>query len=234
MSSILKALKKLEEETEESEDPSGWMDPVQAKRKAVAGDKKALQTRLTIFGCVIALCFVLGYWGMRGPAAELTAAPPRQPRVQKKTAPNRSHQPSAASNPASAVSTESGKPFESVMSVPAMAQRQDKAADPVATKPQESPVTSSPGPEIRKEDGNPPQEHTPVSKTDPPQLLDDKRITLQAIVWSEKPSDRFAIVNERIVREGDSLDDITILMIEKSAIRFKHAGKEWLEPFRAQ
>lgn len=61
--------------------------------------------------------------------------------------------------------------------------------------------------------------------------VDDRRITLQAIAWSEDPARRFAVVNERIAREQQTIDGITLVRIEKNGICFREGGKEWIQPF---
>jgi hypothetical protein len=43
-------------------------------------------------------------------------------------------------------------------------------------------------------------------------------LSLQAIAWSHNPKDRIAVINGHILREGESLEGITINVIEKDAV----------------
>ncbi len=244
MSSILKALKKLEEETEIKEESAGWIDPVQTKRDAASYDRKGLKIKLAVFISIIAVCFILGFREMRRLSTQLSAAPPPAQELNKKTPrhpePKEEAAPLAITTASMAADAlEPSKPaVESVSPAPEPIKpipEPEKVANTLPMIPKESNSLPVAATETGKKPGNQAmvEERTQPVKTEPVQM-EDARLTLQAIVWSEKPSDRFAIVNERIVREGDAVDGISILLIEKSAIRFKEGTKEWSQTFRGQ
>jgi hypothetical protein len=49
--------------------------------------------------------------------------------------------------------------------------------------------------------------------------LDDYR--LEAIVWSNNPASRFAVINGQIVRAGGNLDDISVTAIERESVKVR-------------
>lgn len=61
---------------------------------------------------------------------------------------------------------------------------------------------------------------------------DDPKITLQAIAWAEKKEDRFAMINNRIIKEGGSVAGYTVVSIGKNAVRFRDGGREWYQLFK--
>ena len=43
-------------------------------------------------------------------------------------------------------------------------------------------------------------------------------LTLQAIAWSDTPAERIAVINSRILREGDSIGDASITHIGENEV----------------
>jgi hypothetical protein len=77
-------------------------------------------------------------------------------------------------------------------------------------------------PVIREED----------DKTFLPNLKDDPRIELQALVWAADAKDSFAVINNRIFREGQTFDGVTVTKIDKDEVSFRDGRNEWREKFR--
>jgi hypothetical protein len=65
-----------------------------------------------------------------------------------------------------------------------------------------------------------------------PMLKDDPRIDLQAIAWSADSKSSFAVINNRIVREGQTCDGIVLIKIDKDEVYFRDGRNEWREKFR--
>jgi hypothetical protein len=64
-----------------------------------------------------------------------------------------------------------------------------------------------------------------------PELKHDSRIDIQAIAWAEEPDRRFAVINNSILREGGSVDGITVVSIEDGMVFFRENGNEWRQQF---
>lgn len=54
--------------------------------------------------------------------------------------------------------------------------------------------------------------------------MTDGRLKVQAIVWSETPEDRMAVVNNRTVREGGTIDGFSVVGIGEDAIFVREDG----------
>ncbi len=83
----------------------------------------------------------------------------------------------------------------------------------------------------------PPEEHTPAiqrrEQTNRSQQnireLQPPNLTIKGIIWNtNRPQ---AIINDRVVDVGDTLDDAKIISIEKSKINVLYKGKEFSMPF---
>ena len=61
--------------------------------------------------------------------------------------------------------------------------------------------------------------------------LRDGRLKVQAIAWSSDAGDRMAVINNRVVREGDTLESFTILAIEPDEVVAKEGPKLWKVAF---
>lgn len=61
---------------------------------------------------------------------------------------------------------------------------------------------------------------------------DDPGIELQAIAWDNIPGNRIAVINNRIVRQGASIDGIIVKRIGKNEIIFQDGDKKWIQKFK--
>lgn len=57
------------------------------------------------------------------------------------------------------------------------------------------------------------------------QRLTDGRLKIHAIVWAPEPDDRMAVVNNSIVREGESIEGLSIVGIGKEAVYVREDGR---------
>jgi hypothetical protein len=55
-------------------------------------------------------------------------------------------------------------------------------------------------------------------------VLTDGRLQVQAIVWSRIPEDRMAVINSRVLHEGDSVDDFSLIVIRPDDVVVKEGG----------
>lgn len=61
---------------------------------------------------------------------------------------------------------------------------------------------------------------------------DESGLKLQAIAWSNDPDRRIAVVNNRVVREGGSVEDAFVTHIGENAVGFRKGGEKWQQIFR--
>ena len=59
------------------------------------------------------------------------------------------------------------------------------------------------------------------------EVLPKDALQLQAISWSEMPSERITIVTGRILREGQSIDGYTVVEIRSEDVIVEKEGKRW-------
>ena len=57
-------------------------------------------------------------------------------------------------------------------------------------------------------------------------------LTLQAIAWSDIPAERIAVINGKILREGDAMEGVTVTGIEKDAVAIRKGSKNMTLKFR--
>ncbi len=62
--------------------------------------------------------------------------------------------------------------------------------------------------------------------------LDDSSMRLQAITWSNKPEDRFVLIDNIIVREGESVNGYFIERILEDYVEVKKGSGQWRIDFR--
>ena len=59
-------------------------------------------------------------------------------------------------------------------------------------------------------------------------------LKLQAIAWSSDSKERICVVNGRILREGSSIDGALIFRIDKNDVSFQKEGELWKQQFGTQ
>jgi len=59
-------------------------------------------------------------------------------------------------------------------------------------------------------------------------------LKLQAIAWSSDSKESIAVVNGRILREGSSIEGALIIKIDKNDVSFQKGGEKWRQKFGSQ
>ncbi len=209
MSSILKALKKLEQE--ESRDSKGtpvWPDSVHSARKSIQekSRRRFIVAALVLFCCVL----IAGFVYLESKKVVQDNATP----VSKK-----SPKPITANITTSKKTSALAVTLEAGVIEPAV-----KDADIITL--QED--TIIPENQITEQEPIP----TVTEKRDAlPEIAFDSRLKIQAIAWALDPSRRFVVINNSIIREGGNIDGITVVSIEDNIIHFNENGKEWRQRF---
>ena len=57
------------------------------------------------------------------------------------------------------------------------------------------------------------------------------KIEVQAIAWANDPKSRLAVINGLILREGESIDNIIVMHIGKDAVVFRKGEEGWKQMF---
>ena len=70
-------------------------------------------------------------------------------------------------------------------------------------------------------------------KPSPPNLA-DSRYTLQAIAWSKNPNERLVVINGLVLREGDGIEGITVTQIGTNEVIIQKESKLWKLVFQAR
>jgi hypothetical protein len=61
--------------------------------------------------------------------------------------------------------------------------------------------------------------------------LTDGSLKVQAIAWSPIADERMAVINSKIVREGNSVDDYNIVTISPNEVVVRKGGQMWRAEF---
>jgi hypothetical protein len=76
------------------------------------------------------------------------------------------------------------------------------------------------------------KEYLIEDKLPPEKIVEESWLKLQAISWSSNPEKRIAVINNHVVREGGSVEDGTVARIEKEYVVIDAKGEEWQLKFR--
>jgi hypothetical protein len=78
---------------------------------------------------------------------------------------------------------------------------------------------------------NPPATPEKTAEVEIPKL-NDPDMKLQAVTWSRVPQKRIAVINNRILREGDMVSGYLIISINQDDVVISRGGKKWKFFFR--
>ena len=226
MSSILRSLKKLENNPRHMEDSQG-LDTKFVPLADTSPPKTSPGFLIMVIGggIVCGLVILAGWWLF----SEKTQPPsivPQEISRQKVLHPETPPAIPGELQPtrSAAVSGESEKPSADMV-IPQKAAEQNPKPAP-AKIPQASSPAIAPGKTM------------PVSRvaagaqeiTIP--LLRDQEIKLQAITWSKNPQKRIAVINNQILRQGEMVLSYRIDIINQDDVVLSDGGKKWKLPFR--
>ena len=68
----------------------------------------------------------------------------------------------------------------------------------------------------------------------PVKQANESGLHLQAIAWSSDPKSRIAVINGRVLREGGSVERVLVTHIGKNEVIFKKQEEEWKQLFRLE
>jgi hypothetical protein len=254
LSSILKALRKIEQEESRNEKSApAWPDSVHSARQTV---KKESQKKIAIFTVVVTLCVLGAVMIYMGSKTFFLNKPANEPGVKAavKTHDKPQVKPQIKIDKTVSFTENQSKQNRSldtmVKMTPEAIERikdyqrtQNKLVGIETNQPtlatQNNTNASSVPPSYSKEDNMKggdiripePDVTEKERRISLPEINNDARINIQAIAWAEDPSRRFAVINNSIIREGGSIDGITVVSIEDDMVFFSENGNEWRQPF---
>ena len=202
MSAILKALRRVENESvQRSETP-----PVPKKldaRKAIREQyKKNWTTQKLLIVLLPVLTLAIATWVVFSYRAFLI---PKSSTAAVKSDPSPSNPSAKAKEPTS----ENRRKRSEAASSTASPTKEERAPSKGASK---------------KEKKGPP-DSAPAQKEGP--TVEGPEFKLQAIVWSEVPESRFAVINGGIVRAGGLIEGVSVTDIGKDYVSFKSGQRTW-------
>jgi hypothetical protein len=145
-------------------------------------------------------------------AAEGTAPPP----VRSSQRPGK-----ATHGPSSEAPLSTGQP------PPAIHQKKSRET----SDPKPEPVKTSPA----AADSRPQQTSIPASTTSAEKtktFRSDPRIELQALVWAPAAADRFVVINNHLIKEGGSVDNIVVVTINRDDVLLSEGSDRWHQEFK--
>lgn len=180
MSSILRALKKLDEDVASRDGQTGGQE---VKIKQVV-HRRAHSPRFTyrIISIILAILLLSTVGWIMTRSAPKPPAPTPTPEQQP-------------------------------LPEPAKQQKQTPVVKPEIKQPQQSKPT-------------PPPPET-VFHTSPPQPVQRPDLTLGGILWSGVPERRQALINDRYLKEGDTIQGVTLIKIEKKSVTLQSGQDTW-------
>lgn len=227
MSSILRALKKLESEMPHPADVLSLPRKIDTKKTISRQAKRLLRLRVLSIALGGAVVLTAALWFITSQNASRF----------RKPAPDASRNTAGASGVTTPVASKAKKQkmlstiAKVIKDTPQKAVNQvDKALIPTASPPKTvsrdkaergSKVAAIRTPS-RKADLRP-KSLTPIEGT---------QLILQAISWDKNSENRIAVINNRIVREGESVDGFIVTLIGEDDVSVRKGGNEWKLMFR--
>jgi hypothetical protein len=239
LSSILKALKRVEESGHAEEPlnhPALTRQAPPGRRSWRPGRWFAGRGRAGLIVSVIALAALAAgyYWRSAGsspPAVVETAkevraqlpSPPPAAAPQTAPTPDRRSQsrPSPAPPPPQALESASA-PVQAPPPTSRVRPRETAAGPPAEPRP--APARSVPPAPARPETARP---STPRPAEDSLSRIEDSKLKVMAIAWAVEPSRRLAVVNGHIVKEGESVEGFSVTQIRKDDIVVNDGSRSW-------
>ena len=212
MSSILRALKKLDEDAAELESQGS---AEQLKMKQMVHRRAKEPGKLFRYISIVSVIFLLGLVGwllLKSPGD----FPPPETDEKAKTV-------TSPTNPTPEHST----PKKQAETAPAVLNKQQPNKNNTHTQKTgaKEPRAEAPTAELTQW----PQTEQPKTNSPRPKTRRIKRpdLKLSGIIWSQTPERRQAMINGDHVKEGDKIKGVTIIKIEKNGVTLKSGSDTW-------
>lgn len=265
MSTILKALKRVDQTTPPPEDLQSWPPRIDTK-KAVKGRLYRIwlyrKVVLALLVAVIVITAGLLVYSQKhlllskiGPQKRSEKPPVFQAKIepparqadrpvpQQAIPLNRQKAPSRAKSgrdPASAEQPSAGlrrRPLGQKNKTTRMTTSTPQTRAPETTPPGKSGISRKPVATAKSSDQRKTRP-TAIAPAKKPravrsyQRLENSKLKLQAIAWSNDAAQRIAVINDRIVREGESVEGFSINQIRQEDVIVNDGSQSWQLEFR--
>lgn len=223
MSSILRALKKLESENPQQDESQSWSGKIDTKKaineRAIRNwrFRKVFSMFFIVVIIVVAAWFVLSKKPslVRQTVTDFVSLNPDKKGVSMTPLPAKKKV-RKIPMPDGRTDTAQRKPPVSVSGSEFAARLPARQTIPPMSDVEESEKPS-------KEDLRPLTARKPA----PPEDMGELRLKLQAIVWSSDPKERMAVINGSILREGESIEGFSIARIDADVVVVREGAAEW-------
>lgn len=253
MSSILKALKKLEKGVPKQNEVHFWLQKKHTKITAQKRVKNNLRFNKYFFIIFVAMVLSLGAglifsrkpWEKTPALVAKTVIKPIKPHsLPEKRAPipdlyqkdtpirKNAQKPEPDTKTAKTASPSARKPREKVPAL--VTKTKIKPAKPLSLPEKKAltPYTTQrETPTIKNVEKSEEKREAEQYASIPFKQAGESGLKLQAIAWSSDPKSRIAVINGRIVREGESVERALVTHIGKDDVIFKKGEEEWRQLF---
>ena len=122
------------------------------------------------------------------------------------------------------------EPIAKATPPPALKSRENTA---VILNQKTSPLEQTREENVAGQNGEEPEQNTKIDRfaSIPVKRSNQTKIDLQAIAWSKDPKSRLAVINGLILRERESIDNVIVMHIGKDAVVFNNGEEEWRQMF---
>lgn len=208
MSSILRALRKLEADSNREQDSSTIKTKQSLSRKTgISRDTYRLLSIILAVMLTAAAAWIILNSSKAPPETKI-----KEQSLEKPAAVSQQQSPS--------LKTESKN--ESQLSPGSREQSQPKSATAaLATE-----KTTQPGTERTAEAARP--EDKAGTQNELTRQTEHTQFILKGVLWSDKPGRRVALINDQYLNEGDVIDGATVIKIERRAVTLQAGEKEWI------
>ena len=216
MSSILKALKKLENEVPQQSEEQPLLQEIDAKKTISQHVRRHFLFNRFFFVLFAAVTLTIGGWLVFSHKLFLPERPsPRHvvpAKIDKKVAKIALIPVHKAPAKPITLSKKETRPT-------ALTKKEPPATDPV--KRAEAPAIKSQNESIVKQ---------PITAD----RFEESRLKVEAIIWSNYVKSRFAVINGHIVRAGESVEGFSVEHIGRDYVAVRSGEKEWKLKFRLE
>lgn len=233
MSSILKALKKVENDSPQQEIIPSFPQTIDTKKTVQRRARGIQRLHRLLFVCLFMLILGGATWFLldnpdrfRRPSESVHAgleSPPTAPRAAVRIPPKSINR----------QETEGPKALPPAVEIQPKPFPVDETPPPALFA--EQPIQTSTGMAEKEEVSGPPGE-MPIPSPEPvlSKPIDPLQFKLEAIVWANNPESRFAVINGRIIRAGGSIDEVSVKEIGRDFVAIESGSETYRLKFTAE